>query len=383
MFKRTASAIILAFFILAAFCAGVFSEPFSAEDHSRLASSERDALALCSAEGRVIGSPAIGPAPREALFAAVLRIPYGDSVSEVKADPACGGSGPQDFLISRDGSIAILDPADRSIKLYGASGFIGCFPLTGTAYPMQMAESSDSYYVLDHDGRVLRFGKDRSHEPVVELAADPDNVFFRLESSDHGVWLITDDGSVKTISGKCPYASFHTSNTSSCDSIFLGRDSSGGTYIESIEYIEGPVMLAEATVTRFDESGRQTGVFGLRLEEYDIPSSRHVRILEDGSCYSIACMDGCAAVFAVYPGSEYSSRTEELYALADLIVSHRALSACESSAPSPCAAHHDAILSPKAFSASTDPKAALGFVPLDYCLSVKKLFFRVILQAPG
>lgn len=367
----TAAAAII---MLACSFAGVFAAPAEFESFSRFALTERQAAARTPAKAAFIEARGLEPMPKEALFAAVLSVPYGGGEWEIAADKSSFESAPQDFLIREDGSAAILDSASGSIKLYGKNGFEGSISIPFIGYPEQMAESESAFYVSGESGELLKIEKTESGESrYSQLRCGGSYI---LCSDGSSVWLSMEDGEAVAVEGKAPEPSEFENA--------IGSWPGGGFYSERYEEIDGPVQLGEYLVIKHGADGKANGYAGLRIEDYELPTKRRCRVSSDGSLYCMACIDGCVDLFKVIPGTHYSPRMDELYKRADEILGN-SIHLTEREAPS----HGEGAFGKAAILCETIPSydasavQRAGFIPNGHSLNVEKIFLRVILQAPG
>ena len=342
---RRLAAVISALVFLAIFCGAGFASP-SEPVYAGL--TEASAASAEAPSCRVLNGARLRRAPDTALFSLVLSVP----ASEISVDTSCESCGPESFAVEDDGRIALLDSIGSRICVYGFGGLVRTVPIPCSAYPVRLRRDPSAWFVLDSSGRE-----------------------FRVDKNDKSVRR----ASVHRASNRSPAAAG--------SNVFLGCDARGNSYFTSYESIDGPVLLGELVLTRYDRKGQPTGYAVLRTEEYDFVPQNGIFVSEDGRVYVLAVINGSVNVFSVVLGKSYTPHKDDLearaaYVLRGLPVPKRAVE-CERLVLG------GAFLSPVPVFLPSAPSLLISFscengpVPINYEDPFCRIFFRVILQAPG
>lgn len=369
------------------FCAGALT---ASQEPVNLGLSER-AAAQDAPLGRVLSTATVNAIPPRALFSLKLAVP----TSSIPIDLSCEGCGPCSFSVGRDGSIAILDSLNKSIKVYDQSGLREELHIPGAVYPIMLEQNSAAWFILDSSGLFIRISK------------KSDKVWTRNVPGCFGSIVLMSHVGECIYCCDCSYNRFVLEGEfpeefpcltpyleppkdprfSSDVSRYVGRDDSGNSYFIRYTFVQSSLVLGELVLCRYNTLGEPTGYAVLNTEEYDFIPTDGISVCEDGSIYVLACIDGAVDAFSVTLGENFVSHIEQLKLRADLLLSgldvpDRALCSdtilytCIDISPIPmlirsASIYLDALLYQR------------DFVPCSYVNPSCKLFFRVILQAPG
>lgn len=374
---KRAYAVITALFMLLLFGVSVFAEP-EAPVYTGL--SEASAMSASYAGAKVGAGLSAGSRPELALFSHLLSVPYGD----IPVDLSAEGCGPESFSVGPDGSIAILDSINGCIMVYDGDGLASVIRVPRANYPYLLEQNSSAWFVLDYGGTMLRIDKHSGQTAVLGSFPGNGSALSMLREGEN-VYIYTDAGVLRRVEGD-PAAG--AVNSPCAAGRFIGRDAKGNVYYIRYSYMESPVCLAEAVLIRYDAGGRPTGCAVLRTEEYEFCPNDNVAVTPEGGVYVIACMEGGVNVFSIAMGRVYESHLDDLEARAEYILRGLPVPERDVDSEKICIGSFASAVFAPAFIIVPDISldAQLyerSFVPVNYTEPFCRIFFRVLLQAPG
>ncbi|MCR5808440.1 MAG: hypothetical protein K6G56_02645 [Clostridiales bacterium] len=395
--KKSLSILLAAITALVFLASGVFAAPAETEYYIGL--TEADALKDAPRDGRVRKGLELAETPELAVFTTVLAVPCGRGETEIGFDRHILDGKPEDFFVRKDGSVAILDSVNMRIKVFGRSGVIESIPVPGHYYPVSMTETNEAFFVLDFYGYVYRIDKKtKTAEEYAAVKMPPEFQTQCIRADGSDLYICTSGLSMRSVG--CEFTSSMKDAYREALSarreqfrlhaekfVYIGKNDKGSLVFESLFPVDRYLDYYERLLCRRDPVSGTIGCALLRTEEYSVLPSNHIRIGEDGKLYVMACMDGCTAVFQVELGSEYESHADELRERAECFYNRIKYSERETKT--------DVVTVIEFSQSSVLPAIAVrpyiqhilllkrSFIPYHYEDPFCRIFFRVILQAPG
>ncbi len=375
------SAIVAAFVFLAIFCGAGYAMP---KERIYAGLTEVSAVDDSAPSRRVLASLHSQRVPETALFSLVLSVPAQD----IPFDNSFEGRGPDSFSVADDGSVAILDSINKRICVYDSIGLSLSIDISVAASPIQIEQNSIAWFVLDSSGAVLRIDKSDRLIQTIETSCETADRLLLMQEGE-SVYLCSGTQPVYAIEGNLPTKPENHSVFEDSKTVlrYLGKDGKEGSYYLSYSLIDGPVVLGEYVITRCDRSGNPSGYAVLRQEEYDYCSRDSIFISENGDVFALAAMDGNVNVYSVILGKSYESHIDDLETLAEYICRGLSVPKRDISCERLSCGETISVISPVCIefrvASHESPLYQRRFVPFYYEDPYCKIFFRVILQAPG
>ncbi len=340
---------------------------------------ELSAVINAPRDGAVRPLVSIGQQPRTCMFECILAVENGASEGLLSVDRSAEGSAPESLVVEDDGSIAILDSVNHRINIYGPDGFAGSFALPDTSfYPVDLEETDSFFFVLDTSDTIFAIEK-LSGEVKATPSPIPYDRVKRFVSMDDSILLLDDNGVSYLVYGEGPSEEIRISSRNN-----IGEDGIGNSYDLLILIADSHRVCADIRLVRHDETGKNRSYATLRLDDYDI-SNFDLYFSDNGEAYLLASLGGCTAVFRIIMGSSCISRLPEFVEIDEASLSdiskNKGMFFCITRAVNSFS--KTISLCPAAPASVEKHLSREKFIPITYKDPYAKLFFRVILQAPG
>lgn len=302
----------------------------------------------------------------EARFETVIDMPIGSQSGAIAYSHRTDGMarGPQDFIVSSDGSISVLDTMNQRIQVFRDGEFdheLDISSINGSIWAQAFDFYEGSFYILDlfgdciaviddktgstctlplpekydsgnfydltaESGSIILHGVDDTHSPVDFMMQIGDAPFvssrkpalFTKTTPDFSVTAAFNAQTITRRDGVSWMVDTASSNAVSV----IGADSDGVLYVNHYERVTGTsLILSERTIRAYDKNGNVLGYARIDTENTEAFPLHNTFVTENGELYLMVCLKDHAEIQRVTLGSAYTSDILELHAEARRIES--------------------------------------------------------------